>query len=102
MKIVPRQYQIATVNSIKLNTSNICVLCPRSGKSFIAKLIIDTPNIKKKYNRLIVFNPIYNKKYTIGISFLSYVRTDVDSSEYNKLLKWARLIVNTQGRFIEQ
>ena len=69
---------------------------------WIAKLIIDTPNIKKKYNRLVVFNPIYNKKYTIGISFLSYVRTDIDSSEYNKLLKWARLIVNTQGRFIEQ
>ena len=41
MNLVPRQYQIDTVNQIKLNTSNICVLFPRAGKSFIAKLIID-------------------------------------------------------------
>ena len=40
-KLIPRDYQIVARDSVKLNTSNLLVLPIRSGKTYIAKLIID-------------------------------------------------------------
>lgn len=48
MPLIPRPYQIDAVNQIQLGISNICVLYPRAGKSFIAKLIIDKYFSNKK------------------------------------------------------
>lgn len=45
--MIPRQYQLDTVQQIELNKVNLCSLPMRSGKSFIIKLIIEHYDFKK-------------------------------------------------------
>ena len=107
MKIEPRDYQIKTRDSIKLNQSNLLVLPIRSGKSLAAKLIIDKyfkedkvliivgrRNIILQFEEYfkdthtwILAGKEYNHNKTVFLaSYQTLMRRDIDLSQFKLLI----------------
>lgn len=101
-----RYYQLSTVDSIKLNQVNLCVLPMRAGKSFIMFLAVDRYKFKKvliivgyrkiveqlanyfpSHTHILSGMPFDHSKQVHLASFQTLANRDIDLSEYDCIIQ---------------
>lgn len=101
-----RPYQPQTVESIKLNKVNLCVLPMRAGKSYVIKLIVDKYQFKKvlvivgirkvveqlanyfpDHTHILAGKPFDHTKQVHLASFQTLANRDINLSEYDLIVQ---------------